>query len=450
MAKRTPWTLALALGASLAYAAPGPEVVATHAFLLVEGAEVIASLEAECAGCAWGRAGREAAALRVLLDGNYSQHLLLVRGEEPSAYRISLGAMGAGSHTLTFEVDRAWTPRGVEAARVSKVATEAVMPLDPRHAWLAHAPVLCARPNTIRRFTDLPILEWVETDARPEGRRLRYSVIFTNEDGGTPADRLLATWGRLTDIEYVYSVELDASNRVGVSEYQGKDHVVRPFAGRREGRHPLIHVVTDNNMVSDEGTCEVRFTLVPRPFELTGTSREAVMDDEPWSYHVSSEEARREGRVVAGSKPGDKTIVDPRRYAYVEACAPTQDAGITFSLGVATEAGIVFKESDGGLGKFLIQRERENFPNGCFRGAVALPEGATGEAIRALRFRAHTRPAHKDESPLAPGTGAARLLRVNKVFLLGPGDVPGKNLFSWTGDLAMTPEGSEVELKIGG
>ena len=41
------------------------------------------------------------------------------------------------------------------------------------------------------------------------GTRLRYSVVFSNEDGGTPADRLLATWGRLTDIEYVYGVELD-------------------------------------------------------------------------------------------------------------------------------------------------------------------------------------------------------------------------------------------------
>ena len=454
MAKRTIWTLALAFLPSLADASavppPPAPALASHAFRLSDPAEVIASMEAGCAGCSWERADREAAVLRVRVDGRYSQHLLLLRGEAPAPYRIALGALGAGSHTLTFELDRTWTPAAIRTARVTNVQTEAATAADPRHATLAHAPVLCARPNTIRRFTDVPILEWVETDSRPDGRRLRYSVIFTNEDGGTPADRLLATWGRLTDIEYVYSVELGASGRVGLSEYQGPDHVVRTFAGLREGLHPIIHVVTDNNMVSDTGTCEVRFTLVPKPFDLTATSREAVMDAEPWSYRVSSEEARREGRVVEGSKPGDKTILDPRRYAYIEACAPTRDAGITFSLSVKTPGGIVFRESDGGFGKFLIQRERENFPNGCFRGAVSLPEGATPESIVAIRFRARTRPPHKDEAPLAPGTGAARLLSVNKIFLLGPGDMPGKNLFSWTGDLQMTPDGPEVELKIGG
>ena len=111
---------------------------------------------------------------------------------------------------------------------------------------------------------------------------------------------------------------------------------------------------------------------------------------------------------------------------------------------------MVFRESDGGFGKFLIQRERENFPNGCFRGAVSLPEGATAESIVAIRFRARTRPPRKDEPPLPPGSGTARLLSVNKIFLLGPGDLPGKSLFSWTGDLKVTPDGPEIELKIGG
>ena len=49
----------------------------------------------------------------------------------------------------------------------------------------------------------------VRARADPRGERLRYSVVFSNEDGGTPSDRLMATWGRLTDIEYVYAVERD-------------------------------------------------------------------------------------------------------------------------------------------------------------------------------------------------------------------------------------------------
>ena len=58
--------------------------------------------------------------------------------------------------------------------------------------------------------SDMPLLTWYETDETPRGRRIRYSVVFTNEDGGTPVDRLMATWGRTTDVEFVYAVELDA------------------------------------------------------------------------------------------------------------------------------------------------------------------------------------------------------------------------------------------------
>lgn len=445
------WALALALGAAPSQVGSEPApALAAHAFTLAEPAEVVATIEAACDGCAWGRAGREAAVLRLTLDGGYSQHLVLVRGETQAAYRVALGALAQGRHTLSAELDRGWTPPAVGAARVTRLAIEAVPASDPRHAELAHAPVLCVRPNALGRFTDVPLVAWVEADARPQGRRLRYSVVFSNEDGGTPADRLLATWGRLTDIEFVYSVELDAAGGASRAEYQGKDHEIRAFAGRREGLHPVLHVVTDNNMLSDAGECGARFAPAPRPQALEGTSREAVMDAEPWTYHVSSEEARREGRVAADGARADGQIADPRRYAYLEACAATEDVGLTFSVGVAGPDGVVFHASDGGRGKFLILRSADHFPNGCFRGAVALPEGTPASAIRALRFRARTRPARKGEPPLAPGTGSARLLRVNKLFVFGAGDTPGESLFSWEGELPIAPEGAEVELKLGG
>ena len=71
------------------------------------------------------------------------------------------------------------------------------------------APIVYARPNTVGKFTDLPLLMWYEIVPTPRGRQFRYSVIFSNEDGGTQTDRLMATWGRTTDIEFVYGVEVD-------------------------------------------------------------------------------------------------------------------------------------------------------------------------------------------------------------------------------------------------
>src|SRR5258708_34076266 len=91
---------------------------------------------------------------------------------------------------------------------------------------------------------------WYETDATPRGTRLRYSVIFSNADGGTPADRLLATWGRLTDIEHVLGIEFDREGRALESTYQAKDHKIRPYRGPAPGRHPPLCAANAKNTVS--------------------------------------------------------------------------------------------------------------------------------------------------------------------------------------------------------
>src|SRR5688500_2188467 len=110
---------------------------------------------------------------------------------------------------------------------------------------------------------------WYEIEPTAGGKRYRYSVIFSNEDGGTPGDRLMATWGRTTDIEYVYSVEVGNDGTIRAEDMQGPDHKILPFAGKREGRHPLLWVSTDNNMVLDTGATTVRYAPVPIAVNLT-------------------------------------------------------------------------------------------------------------------------------------------------------------------------------------
>src|SRR5438876_7767736 len=79
----------------------------TRAFVAAGPGEAIAVVRAGCARCEWGEEGREAAALRLSLDGRYSQHILLARGSEPADYRVTLGAVAAGRHTLRIERDPA-------------------------------------------------------------------------------------------------------------------------------------------------------------------------------------------------------------------------------------------------------------------------------------------------------------------------------------------------------
>ncbi|HET8647743.1 MAG TPA: hypothetical protein VFO85_19750 [Vicinamibacteria bacterium] len=422
-------------------AAPPP--LRSTGFSLERPAQVVAEVRARCPRCDWGRRGREAAVLRVSLDGAYSQHLVLARGS--GSYRLALGGLEAGDHRLELALDGGLTCRGAGRVAIEDVRIEPAAPGSPQEEALRRAPLLYLREDSLPRFTDVPLLMWYEEDRTAAGRRLRYSVIFSNEDGGTPPDRLMATWGRVTDIEYVYGVELADDGRVLHEEYQGKDHALPAFAGRHQGARPLLWVVTRNNMVGESGGVTYRVAPAPVPFALREVSREAVMDAHPWTYQVSAHEVRREGRVRAGAPPGSKQIPDPRRFVYLEACAEMEDAALAFAVGIAQGGRTHWTWSDAGELRWRIARSRDNGDNGCFRGAVAVPAGAP---VTGLRFRSFPRSLRKGETALPPGAGRAVLRRVNRLFRLRPDDTPGPDLVTWSGELAMDAGGAPVELPL--
>jgi hypothetical protein len=420
--------------------AEGSTVLRDVRLTLREPAEVVAAITARCEVCAWGEQGREAAVLRIRVDGRYSQDLPLMQGRGPAVYRVLLGRLESGAHTFEATLDPHSAPGagGVGA----EVAFERVPEGAPEHVALAHAPILHQRANAVGRFTDVPLLLYYEAHPLPSGTRLDYSVVFSHEDGGTPADRLMATWGRTTDIELVYSVELDANGAIVREAYQGKDHAMPSFAGRREGRHPLLWVVTDNNMLSDRGQTTRRHRPAPQRFELKDVSREAVMDAHPWTYRVMAEEVRREGRVDESAAPASGKIPDPRRFVFLEACAEVHDATLAFDLGLRHEGTRRWVASDAADARFRVAR------SGCFRAAVALPKGAEAGAVEAVRLRAYTRPPRSGEAALPAGTGRARLTRINRLFMLGDDDAPGKDLLRWTGDAPLAGEAPGVEIPV--
>jgi hypothetical protein len=408
--------------------------------------EAILTFTARCHGCDWSSPARPGTVVILAIGSDLRRHVVLT-GPGPTDYSVSLGPLEAGTYQLIDWRDTKWTSKGV-FLETDNFRLTTVPAGSAEHRALAYAPVLHPRPNEVGRFTDVPLVMWYETDTTARGTRIRYSVIFSNEDGGTPADRLLATWGRLTDIEYVLGIEFDPEGRVLEATYQGPDHKILPHGGIVPGRHPELWVVTDNNMVSDHGTTEPTFAPVPIPFDLSATSREAVMDAHPWTYVVSSQEAFRERRVDKNPKPGSHRIFDPRRYVYVEACAATRDATLTFGIAVDGRDGLRWSESDAGQSEYRIIRRTSEFPNGCFRGAVALPAEAAEAPLRAMRFRAYTRRTRDDEPPIPPGTAAATVLRVNKVFRLGPDFLPGPDLFEWKGSLPLVVDGPAGEISV--
>jgi hypothetical protein len=423
--------------ASCLSSAAGPVALATRTFDVRDPSEVAAVIHARCARCSWGEAGREAAVLRLLVDGRYSQHLVLARGDADAEYPVMLGGYENGRHHLSIELDPALSARGIGETTISKVDFDySSKGKRDDHLARSMAPILHARENTVGRFTDLPILMWYEVVPTARGRQFRYSVIFTNEDGGTATDRLMATWGRTTDIEFVYGVEVDAGDAVIAEEYQGPGHEVPPFKGRHQARHPLLWVATDNNMVSDSGTTAVRYAPAPERFDLNNRSREAVMDAHPWSYALAAEEMRREGKIADDAAPGSGKIPDPSRFVFVEACTELESAAVAFSVRAKDAGGVErWYDADRGLPAFRIVR------TGCFRGAVPLPS-STGKAD-AIRFRAFQRPPQAG-APAPPGS--VRVTRINKVYTLGADGLPRPLAFTWSGSLPLALDGDWREV----
>jgi hypothetical protein len=205
------------------------------------------------------------------------------------------------------------------------------------------------------------------------------------------------------------------------------------FAGRHEDGHPLLWLVTDNNMVGETGTTSVRYAPAPEAFDLRNTSREAVMDAHPWSYAVSAQEMRREGKIANDAPAGSGQIPDPTRFVFVEACAELENAALVFSVRALAAAGARWYDADRGLPEFRIVR------TGCFRGAVPLPPGAG--ALTGIRFRAVSRPDAATQT-----AGAVRLVRINKVFRLGDDLLPRASVFDWMGALALPLDGDWREI----
>src|SRR5918912_1523333 len=122
-----------------------------------------------------------------------------------------LGRLPRGKHNVSVALNAARSAAGAGRVEVQSLRPLLFAParatgsLNEEQLALAHSPILYARANTIDRFTDIPLLMYYEILTEAAGDVLvRYTAIFTNEDGGTRTAALIARWGRATDIEWVY------------------------------------------------------------------------------------------------------------------------------------------------------------------------------------------------------------------------------------------------------
>jgi hypothetical protein len=389
----------------------GGETLLEKRFEATAESEALLELTASAPNSSWLKQGSEAAAVTITVDGRYSQDLILFHGSSTSVYRLMLGRVTPGAHTLRIEKNTQQSAASAGQPALTAAMVSLLTPQSPEFAAIAHAPILYARPNTLGRFSDIPLLTYYETEQK-EGRTIyRYTVIFSNEDGGTQTSALMARWGRTTDIEWVIETELDGQGKSVRSIIQGVNHETKDFKGKFEANHPLLYTASDNNNFSDQGESPVRFALAPIPVDLKALSREEVMDRQPWIYQLMAEEMIREGKIIEERRVG-RQIADLRRYLYIDA-ASTQHGGTGLSFAVKLKGDPHWYSSDQGILYNKIDR------SGYFRTTILLPAGTKPDRIERFAVRCDALKNPRSEAEMAAvSTSGCDLKSVNKAFFL--------------------------------
>jgi hypothetical protein len=383
-------------------------------------AEVLLDLKASAPGTSWGNAGSEAAVATVMVDGQYNQDIFLFAGERSFAYRVLLGRFQPGEHALRVDFNRKRSASTATTIAIQDAGLSFVDRGKSEYQALSMAPVVYARPNTLGRFSDIPLLMWYETERKGPLTTIRYSVIFTNEDGGTQTSALMARWGRTTDIEWVFEAQIDAQGKVQDETFQGVEHKTQHFGGKRENGHPALYVVSDNNNLSDHGDSQMRFAPRPIPFDLSRSSREEIMDRHPWIYQLMAAELQREGKIAEASRGGNQ-MADPRHYLYLDAASRLSSTAVSFA--VKLKENPKWFESDLGINYYKIDR------SGYFRTTVRLPPGTRLDQIERIAVRCSAAGNPKSGEEIRKLSAAeCGLSAVNKAFMLDASFQPGPSL----------------------
>ena len=400
---------------------------------LAQPAHLIASLQIS-AQTDWEDPHHPAAALSVSIDGRLCSHVVTYSGREFHYYEVHLGLVTPGVRVL--EVTRLDSTQ--LDVKLVNVRIDAYEQSHPQYAVLAHAPVIFGRKEM--RYSDVPLLmayevKWFEAPAQ-EARRMKsieYTVVYSNEAGGTPPVGLLHVWGRYADIEWAYRVEFEPDGVTRRRTYfQGPDHKTLPYRGGYENDQPTLQVATLNNMLIDTLNTSLRFSLPPR-FAMPGDGlRERLMLQAPWTWRVCAKEARREQRQTK-TLTDTTRLADLKNYLFIHFAAhpqnPETDCGGFFIAKFRRQTGEYVSHL---WSPYLVIRAKQPFVR---QTALPMPAGPAPEDLVRLDFVADA------------ASNKIVLTEIANVFALDGNDLPRVWPPSWKGAIALDP-GERVRLYV--
>jgi hypothetical protein len=265
---------------------------------------------------------------------------------------------------------------------------------------------------------------------------VEYSVVWSNEDGGTDTPALMARWGRTTDIEWIYRVELDTAGRrvPGSDVFQAPAHQTLQFHGTYTGGHPVLQTCTANNNMCDAVVtppgATMRFFLAADQTRPADRAREQLMDANPWTYPVMAREMVREGKVELPADPATTAMGDQRSYLFLEVDKDTA-AGTSpgtppgLAIGVRRRGDPTLYRSDHAQLSWAVARDDPAATT------VELPPGTTAADIGEVMAIRQPMDTTDDGAPVT-------VTSINRAFLLGPTYQPGASFITTRSHLVLT------------
>ncbi len=391
-----------------------------------ETGEGLLTLSAEAPGTSWEQEQNRAAVLQVSVDHQKVADIVMHQGAKAFSYQALLGPLTSGEHTITLRLHP--DIGGFLPVELSGFSVAVVPPGNPLYEAYAHAPVLLGRAG--HPLNDIPLVLYSE----PSSSGHKYTLIFSNEDGGTSGPKLLSRWGRRVDIEWMY----EGDGKTGT--YQATRHRTKVFDGGRRGQHPLLEVASKNNnfkpLPEDPSRAWTRpvVALVPTVFPEPVSNRERVLDFHPWATHLSQLELEREG-MESPANPDTPEVSDLRGYLYIDCALSLREESIEVPGDPEFIKGshLVFEATLENGQKVRSDHGKSPksyglYRHGWARTSIELPEGTLPHQIRSLeaqwRGRGFKRP---------PTLHAVRAFMVDENFVPGPtqftflGAEPGDN-----------------------
>jgi hypothetical protein len=403
-------------------------------FTIAAAGEGVATLTIATVGTDWATRDAESVVLTYDLDGTALGQLVLYGGATATDYRVLLGPLTAGDHTIGLHPEKTLSPAPKAPVSVTAAAAvEAIPSGDPRYDFTRFAPILLGidqdlnpaqtldGPHPGNARSDTPLVVYAK--ATPGGglTTYRYTLIWSNEDGGTGTspDVLIAKFGRTTDIENI--VEVDVSNAgtlLAVRFRRDESGTLTTFAGAfRNSTHPIVRTYTANGLIEDDGASTFAFGLPPFGYDDSGLPRELGMNLDPISYVVMSKEMVREQKIEPTGNPSTRTLSDLRNYLFIDYDIDVSIGGQVLR-GIAVVGGVTYY-SDHNLPFNVALSPRVS--DGVGRLSVEIPPGTAIGDIQQYGLQ-------------GIGTMSGTLASAN-AFILDAGYLPGPAL-TFTGPLA--------------